>query len=261
MSDYYLYKGFWRYANSPDQETCLEKSYVQRLLTQGGLFVRNTYHFDCQNNTSFWYIIKEQFGGLGELSSNTRRKVRKALRSISYKIVDKDFIKQKGFSLYKKTMNAYPADGSALTESAFIETVEMPFIECWGCFDNNTNAFVGFSINFCWENACGYDLLAILPEYRHNATYIYYGLIFTMNQYYLEQKNFHYVTDGSRSITEHSGVQQWLIQNFHFRKAYCHLAIHYQWWMKIAVKTLYPFRKIIPIPQVKAILNMESMTR
>jgi hypothetical protein len=31
--------------------------------------------------------------------------------------------------------------------------------------------------------------------------------------------------------------------------------------MKIAVKILYPFRKIITIPQVKAVLNMESMTR
>jgi hypothetical protein len=29
--------------------------------------------------------------------------------------------------------------------------------------------------------------------------------------------------------------------------------------MKLAVTLLYPFRKIITIPQVKAILNMESM--
>ena len=31
--------------------------------------------------------------------------------------------------------------------------------------------------------------------------------------------------------------------------------------MKIAVNLLYPFRKIIPLQRVKAILNMEAMQR
>ena len=85
--------------------------------------------------------------------------------------------------------------------------------------------------------------------------------LLTMNQYYLQEKGFRYVTDGSRTITEHSQIQDFLIQNFNFRKAYCQLEVHYCWWMKIAVKILYPFRKIIPLPRVKAILNMEAMQR
>lgn len=261
MSDYYLYKGYWRFADAPHRELPLETGHAKQLLTQGGWFVRNTHHFDCQYNTKFWYIVKDQFDGLSELTSNTRRKVRKALKSINYRIVDKAFIKQYGYAIYQETINAYPSDGSAISKEAFLNTVDMPFVECWGCFDKNNDNFIGFSINFCWEEACGYDLLAILPIYRHNATYIYYGLIYSMNEYYLAQKKFRYVTDGSRSITEHSGVQPWLIKYFGFRKAYCQLEIHYNWWMKIAVKMLYPFRGIITIPRVKAILNMESMQR
>lgn len=260
MSDYYLYKSFWRFAKAPHCEVPLEANHAKQLLAQGGWFVRNTYHFDCQENTRFWYIVKDHFGGFQELSSNTRRKVRKAQRDISYHIVDKDYVKKHGYALYQETLKAYSSDGSALSEEAFVKTLEMPFVECWGCFDKKNAAFVGFSINFCWEEACGYDVLAILPEYRHNGTYIYYGLIFSMNEYYLGQKQLRYVTDGSRSITEHSRVQPWLIHYFAFRKAYCHLKVHYKWWMKIAVTILYPFRKIIPIPPVKAVLNMESMT-
>ena len=239
----------------------MEANGARRLLAQGGWFVRNAYQFDNPNPTGFWYIVKDRFGGFDELSSNTRRKVRKALRCIEYKIVDQAFIKQNGYDLYQETLKAYHSDGSALSKEAFIKTIEMPGVECWGCFDKTSRSFVGFSVNFNWGDACGYDLLAILPKYRHNATYIYYGLIYSMNEYYLAQKQFRYVTDGSRSITEHSGVQQWLIKFFAFRKAYCKLAVHYRWWMKIAVKSLYPFRKIITIPQVKAVLNMESMTR
>ena len=51
------------------------------------------------------------------------------------------------------------------------------------------------------------------------------------------------------------------MENFNFRKAYCQLEITYEWWVRIAVKVLYPFRKLITAPQVKAVLNMESMTR
>ncbi len=69
------------------------------------------------------------------------------------------------------------------------------------------------------------------------------------------------MADGARSITEHSHIQDFLMQNLNFRKAYCQLEVHYKWWMKIAVKMMYPFRKIITLPRIKAILNMEAMQR
>ena len=82
-----------------------------------------------------------------------------------------------------------------------------------------------------------------------------------MNEYYLQDKKFGFVVDGARSITEHSHIHEYLMQNFGFRKAFCQLAVYYPWWMKLAVKMLYPFRKIITIPKIKAILKMEAMQR
>ena len=104
--------------------------------------------------------------------------------------------------------------------------------------------------------------IAVMPTYkRHSSAYPYYGLFFSLCQHYLQRVGYRYITDGSRTITEHSQIHDFLIQNFHFRRAYCQLEVHYCWWMKIAVKMLYPFRKIISLPRIKAILNMEAMQR
>ena len=119
---------------------------------------------------------------------------------------------------------------------------------------------IGFCANWLWSDAVEYGLVGVLPEYKRECTaYPYYGLFYSMNQYYLQEKGFRYVTDGSRSITEHSNIQPFLEEKFLFRKSYCHLAIHYKWWMKLAVKILYPFRKRIKNNNVRAILNMEAM--
>lgn len=82
-----------------------------------------------------------------------------------------------------------------------------------------------------------------------------------MNRYYLNERGVKYVCDGARSITEHSNIQPFLIDKFHFRKAYCQLEIVYKWYVGIIVVMLYPFRKLIKHPGVTALLNLEAMAR
>ncbi len=259
--NYYLYKNYWRFAGAPHCEERISADKARDMLSDGGLLVRNVFDFDCQDDSGFWYVIKDSFGGLDELSSNTRRKIRKALDCLDYIIIDAESAKHEGYAIYSEALKAYPSDGSALSEKDFADTIEAHQSECWGCFDKATGSLVGVSINHLWDEACGYELMAMLPEYRHNATYAYYGLIYSMNEHYLASKGHRYVSDGSRSITEHSGVHDWLMKNFNFRKAYCHLDIFYKPWMGFAVKMLYPFRKITTLPRVKAVLNMEAMRR
>lgn len=227
--------------------------------------VRNTYDFDCQDETSFWNLIKDQFGGLDELSGNTRKKVRRSLEHFDFKLVDADLIRKEGFPILKATYEDYAVSDRTMSVevfNAYLDLYAQFNFDYWGVFDRDNDAFVGFCINHVWDDACEYTLVGILPEYkRKSTTYPYYGLFYSMNQYYLQGKGVKYVTDGTRSITEHSNIQLFLEEKFHFRKAYCHLAVHYKWWMKIAVKMLYPFRKTISLPRVKAILNMEAMQR
>lgn len=265
MNCYYLYRKAWRYDGAPHKEPQLKEAEWKALLKQGGLLVRNTYNFDCQEETSFWNLIKDHYGGLDELSGNTRKKVRRSLEKIEFRKVDNGFIKSQGYPILKASFEDYPVQDRIMTQKTFDNYMDECWkrdFDYWGLFDYNDDRFVGFFTVMLWHDACEYGLVAVMPEYKRESTaYPYYGLFHTMNQYYLQERGFRYVTDGTRSITEHSQIQDFLIEKFRFRKSYCKLAVHYQWWMKIAVKMLYPFRKIITLPRIRAILNMEAMQR
>ena len=264
-ANFFLYRNAWRFAGPPHKEPKLLPQQCNDLLKHGGLMVRNVYDFDFQTETCFWNVIKDQFGGFDELSGNTRRKVRRALEHCEYKIITADMLRQSGYAILKAAYDDYQVKDRTLSESVFQKSVdefEQYNYEYWGVFDRATGSLVGFSANHVWDEACEYSLIGIRPECkRKSSAYPYYGLFYTMNQYYLQQKGLRYVTDGSRSITEHSNIQPFLEEKFHFRKAYCRLAVHYRWWMKAVVRVLYPFRGMITLPRVRAVLNMEAMRR
>ena len=262
MEGYYLYRGAWRFEDLPHKEKKLDEKQWCNLLKKGGLFVRNTYDFDQKEESGFWYLIKDKFTPLEELPSKKRLKIKNALSLFDFQLVDKkvlydnDFVKH-----YEESLALYhekDKDGFLADFNYFLKQENSEF---WACFEKETHDFAGFAINYVSDNACDYKITCILPKYHANAFHTYYGLFHAMNEHYLGKKHFRYVTDGSRTITGHSNIQDYLIQNFNFRKAYCRLEIHYQWWMKIAVNLLYPFRNIITLPRVKAVLNMEAMQR
>lgn len=263
MNGYYLYRKAWRYDGPPHEEPQLSKKKRKALLKQGGLLVRNTYEFDKPEETKFWYIIKDDFGGFEELPSNERNEVRRAQKSLRFELVDPEIIKKEGWRILKATYDDYAISDRTMNETVFQQYLSHCFerhFDYWGVFDQDR--MIGFCTVWIWSpDSCEYGLIGILPEYKHNNTYPYYGLFYRMNEYYLVEKGFRYVADGARSITGHSRIQDDLVKNFRFRKAYCQLEITYQWWVRLAVKILYPFRKLISAPQVKAVLNMESMTR
>ena len=224
--------------------------------------VRNTYDFDIKEETDFWYIIKDKFGGFKELSSNERNKLRRSFKSFEYKLVDKELIKEKACPIIKATFKDYKVTDRAMNESVFDEYL----VHCssnnydyWGAFNKSTNELVGFCAVHVWENSCEYGIIGFEPEYKHNATYPYYGFFYKMTEYYLTEKKLKYVVDGTRSVTEHSNIQPFLEQNLKFRKAYCKLKVYYSWWFGIIVRVLFPFRNIIPNRNVRAVLEMHRM--
>ena len=264
MNQYELYRNAWRYGAAPHEECRLEKSEYKKLLKQGGLMVRNTYNFDQKEESHFWFIIKDKFGGFDELNTRDRNKVRHAFETFDYHIIPHDVLKQQGYAITKETFDDYPVSDRPMDEKIFAEFIEERSeegFEHWGIFEKGTENLVGYGIVHCWENCCELGATGILTEYKRNASYPYYGLYHFWNQHYLQERQFNYISDGARSISEHSNIQDFLEQHFGFRKAYCQLEIHYRWWVRCAVKLLYPFRKCITSPRVKAILNMESMQR
>ena len=264
MNGYALYRKAWRFEGAPHLETHLEKQVWKALLKQGGLMVRNTYDFDCKKETNFWYVIKDHFEGLIGLSPRVRNKVKHAFAHFDYRMISMETMRKQAYPIVEETFADYAVHDREMNHevfNAYLDLCAQQSFDFWGIFEKENGQIVGFCTVKLWDNCCEYGLTGIKTEYKRNGFYPYYGLYHQLNRYYLEEQHFNYVSDSARTITEHSQIQDYLIQNFNFRKAYCQLEVHYQWWMKLAVKMLYPFRKVISLPRVKAILNMEAMQR
>lgn len=227
--------------------------------------LRNVYNWDCKHKTSFWFVIKDSFVGMEELSSKMRNQVKKSLKTYDVRRVPASEMLKVGFPIFQAAIENYRVKASRITiktfEARIRQSEKTGNIDFWCVYEKETHKAVALAINTLHEDCCEYNTMKADPAFLRNSTYPYYGLIYEMNRYYLKELGLKYVSDGARTITEHSNIQPFLINKFHFRKAYCCLQIEYQWWLGIFVKLLFHFRKLIPIPKVKAILNMEAMRR
>lgn len=261
INEFFLYRHAWRYNLAPDCEPRLSDSQCKELLKKGGWMVRNTFDFDQTEESDFWFIIKDNFGGMEELSSNVRRKVRKALRHYEYKLVNIQLVRD-NYPIIKATFDDYKVKDRIMNEAVFNDYMDYCAgnnFDYWGIYDTENRSLLGFCTVHLWDDSCEYGMTAIWPEFLRNGTYPYYGLYYTLNEFYIDNRKFKYVTDSSRSVTEHSNIQPFLEQNLNFRKAYCKLKLTYKWWFGLIVKLLFPFRGIIPSRNVRAVLNMHGM--
>jgi hypothetical protein len=240
----------------------MSKKECLTLLKNGGYLVRNDYDFDTKAETSFWYVIKDSFGGMEELSTKVRNQIRRAQKTLDIRLIDKTQMLAQAYKVHCGALANYKVKAEIPSEEQFLEGInnQGENVDFWGCFDKQTGEMAAFSINHIYENQCSYSTFKSLPKYL-KGYYPFYGLLYEMNRYYLQELKLKYVCDGARSITEHSNIQPFLIEKFNFRKAYCQLHIEYVWWMKMAVLILYPFRRIISLKKIKYILNMEAMRR
>ena len=262
IDGYTRYKISWKWNRGQHLETQLTQDEGRSLLKKGGSFVRNAYNFDCKEETSFWYIIKDFFNGMGDVPSKYRSRVYKSLDRYEFKIVSNSFAAEECYETYKAAAENYRIKTTIPTKEQF-ETFVMSLdntFDIWVGIDKETDSVAGFAINHVVDGMCDYDRMKFHPEFLKPVSPSY-GLIYCMNEYYLEKKGLRYVSDGARSITEHSEIQTFLIKKFRFRKAYCQVQMFYKWWLWIIVCLLFPFRSYIRAVSIKAMLKMEEIAR
>lgn len=261
FADYRLYKGAWIWNGQAHMEKYLDVMSCKSMLNRGGGLVRNVFDFDTEK-TEFWYLIKDDFGGLSDIPSKYRGIVRKALERFDIRLVTKEFLLENGYDVYVKAASNYKVHYTPPTFGDFSSRLNECNInyDLWGCMDKETGKLVAFAINRIVGDFVDYQTMKFDPESmkKHHCSY---GLIYEMNRYYLEEKKSRYVSDGTRSLTNHSNIQSFLEEKFKFRKAYCRVNITYKWWLKLAVIFLFPFRSHIPILSVRSLLNLEEINR
>ena len=223
--------------------------------------LRCTTNFDQENYSSAYYVIKDSWGGIEELSSKTRNQVRKALKFCEVKKITKATLYAEGYTVYREAHLNYKSKSKHIMNPKEYDLMiqNLKDRDLFGCFDRETNKLIAYAQNIVGEGV-SYSLVKANPRF-FKSHHPYYALFFKMNEYYLFLLNKKYVNDGFRTVDNHSNIQNFLIDKFKFRKAYCRLQIEYVWWLKHAVHLLYHFRRFIPTSKIRSILNMEAMNR
>lgn len=230
-------------------------------------FLRWISDFDCDDETDFYYVIKSSTRSLEELSSNTRSKVRRGLKNCSVRKVDRDYIAVNAYDVYRKAFGRYEADSRPVREEEFSDGIrnrDASEWDFWAVFDK-TGSLIAYSQNRLEDSSCNYSTIKFDPEGLR--LYSSYALFFEMDNYYLNTLQLRYVNDGARSISHDTNVQNFLIDKFKFRKAYCKLHIAYRSDVRLLVMLLFPMRSFIgkfnvnPLKKISVLLLQEEMRR
>ena len=216
-----------------------EKEIKKLIKSHSVFFARWTSDFDCAKKTDFWYIIKDRLEGLEELSSNTRKSIRKGLKNTDVQLVPKEIIIELGYELYEEAFKRYIAKHSMKSKVQFIKEIEglEGQWDFWGVF-NKQGKLVGYSQNRIVDGFCDYSTTKFHPDFLKLR--ISDVLFYTMTDYYLNDMKLKYVSGGTRSILHETNIQKEYIRKFKFRKAYCKLHVEYSLMLRLIVMLIYP---------------------
>jgi len=238
----------------------------KKLKETNSYFARWTSDFDSEIESKFWYVIHDTPMIIDDYSKNTRSKIRRGLKRCKVKLVSKDEIKQFGFTSYSKAFLRYETNISPKNQEDFkreIDNLEGKW-HFWAIY-NSDNLIIGYSQNRITDNYCDYSTIKFHPDFLN--LYSSYALFYTMNQYYLNEKNFRYVNDGAKSMSHDTNIQEFLIKKFKFRKAYCKLHLQYPPRIKIIINLFFPLRILISrvkfgiFKKINVLLNHECIVR
>lgn len=263
MVNYILYRGGWVFSGEPHCEVQLSEYQASKILSEGGYLLRNCYDFDCKEPTSFWYLIKDTYQGSSEYSKKINKYIEKAHAKFDIRLISREMMCEQGLNVMAAAYNQYKVHEYKLPNKD--EWIKEMYgyddsIDFWGCIDRETGLLQAYSI--CKRNKDSVNLQsskvnpAFLPKF-----YPMYGLYDARNRYYLQEKGYKYVITSARSITQHSHIQEFMIDKMNFRKAYARMKVYYRTPLKMMVNILYPFRKYIPIRKVRILLYQEAMSR
>lgn len=229
------------------------------------LFLRyvSDWSVDCHTKQGgFYYVIKDGFLGLDELSAKTRRKVRRGNKNCLVKKVDVAEIIKHGYEVYVRAFARYKGV-TPVSKAVFIERYKNRGDRDFFVVYNRDNKMIAYSENIISCNVAEYYLMRLDPDYLR--LYISYALIYEMNRYYLAERGMKYVNAGSVSVLHDTNIQEFLISKFKFKKAYVKLHIVYNPLVGLMIKLLFPLRRFLYhcqysyIKKICAVLKYEEM--
>ena len=251
----------------PHKNIILSRKEEKKILKQSNAyFLRWTNEWDT-NESQFWYVVKDYFSDINELSSNTRSKIRRGYKRCYVKKVNKNIIAVEGYDVYKNAFDRYKTDLIEMDRDSFYSDImSKENYDFFAVYKKDNKIMIAYSANYIDDRVCNYTTIKFHPKYLK--LYSSYVLFFEMSKYYLKENNFLYLHDGAKSISHDTKIHEFLLQTFKFRKVFVRLNLAYRWDVKFIVSIVYPFKSIIDklpnntlINKLKVLLLQESIVR
>lgn len=208
-------------------------------------FLRWEEGFECDEATEWWHLIKDGDPGLERLPKKVRYVVRQGRDRFNIARCGKEELIARGYDVYHRAYERYDTFEKQFTREQFVQAVQsMPeYIEFWFAESRSDGQMVAFAENVVWGDACFYSSMWFCPEALKGG--VSYALIQAMNEHYLGERRFRYVSDGARNLSHRTSIHQFLQSKFGFRRAYCRLRVVYSAPVGVLVAVFYPFRSVL----------------
>jgi GNAT acetyltransferase-like protein len=237
------------------------------LRSLGGTVLRTTTGFRPAAAVDDWYaVICRSFSPVDSVSSsNTRSKLRRALRNCEVRRISADEVATAGYEVYRRAFERYTGPDSPVARDRFephhVVTGDFDdIVEHWGVYCDGELA--GYASNYVFGNTeAAYSTLKFHPD--HLRKYSSYALFHRMNEHYLGEGRVSYVNDGFRSILHGTELQPFLEHNFAFEKAYVGIDAFYRQPYRAILRATFPFRGLIGRvdDRARAMYELERVVR
>jgi hypothetical protein len=239
----------------------------QTLRSLGGSVLRTTSGFSPARDSSDWYaVICREFTPIESVvSSNTRSKLRRALRNCEVRRMSCEELASSGYEVYRRAFDRYDGPDTPVPHSAFAAHVMAgedfdDVIQHWAVTCDGELA--GYSSNYVFgDTEAAYSAMKFHPD--HLRKYASYALFHRMNEHYLGGHAVAYVNDGFRSIRHNTELQDFLERNFAFQKAYMGVDAFYLQPYRMFVRATFPLRRLLGKldERARAIYELERVAR
>lgn len=232
------------------------------------LLVRWTTDWDCDHDTGWWFVVREGPFDLKDLSSSSRRNIRKSLRNCRVEKIEPAEHTEDLWRVFNEAAERYQNYRITVTKQEFVNRIidSETEQEYWGGFDNQTGRMIGYAIFQPHQ-----DWVEFLVS-KYSTRYLKLRVSDAINakalDYYLNQMKKRYISDGARSILHKTDFQKYLKDHFGYRRAFCRLHVMYRKPVKLLIDLLYPLRAVLrrfdgigTIHPMNSLLFMEEIIR
>lgn len=214
-----------------------------------------------------WYaVISDRFVDLDELSLKSRAQVRRGLRNCTVRRMDARFLADHGWPVITAAYKRYKIRMTE-TENQFRRKILLTegfedIVHYWGAFEKDSERLIAYAQNYVYDKKeVNYWIIHFHPDFlRLNTSH---ALLYEMNRYYLGEEKFACANNGFRNLLHQTGIQDYLINKFNYKKQPVGLKVFYRPAVSQCVTATYPCRRLLGAvyPPLGALYKLEEMRR